>query len=113
MQIIDSIETPIKIIHKFKNNNRQTQYIQYIFIGSNVDEEIMSILDNIKNKSFFECYDTLSKQKIDKLENYYGNKWYVSFFNRYHLSDQFSSILKNANKKKTLENKSHRAALYE
>lgn len=99
------IETPIKIIHKFKNNNRQTQYIQYIFIGSNVDDEIMGILDNIKNKSFFECYDTLSKQKIDKLENYYGNKWYSSFFNRYHLAEQFSSILKNSNKKKIIENK--------
>ena len=43
---------PIKIIHKFKNNNRQTQYIQYIFIGSNVDDEIMTILEYIKNKSF-------------------------------------------------------------
>ena len=39
-----TIETPIKIIHKIKNNNRRIQYLQYIFIGSNVDESIMNIL---------------------------------------------------------------------
>lgn len=96
---------PIKIIHKFKNNNRRVQYIQYIYIGSNLDEEIMSILDNIKNKTFYDTFDILSKPKIEKLENYYGPKWYTSFFNRYHLAEQFNSILKNPNKKKTLENK--------
>ena len=68
-----TIETPIKIIHKFKNNNRRVQYVQYIFIGTNVDEDIMSILDNIKNKSFLDCYEILSKQKLDRLENYYGS----------------------------------------
>jgi hypothetical protein len=96
---------PIKIIHKFKNNNRRIQYIQYIFIGSNVNEEIMNILESIKNKTFFETIDTLSKQKIDKLTDYYGNEWYLSFFNRYHLSDQINSILKSPNKKKIAESK--------
>ena len=96
---------PIKIIHKFKNNNRQTQYLQYIFIGSNVDDEIISILEYIKNKSFFECYDNLSKPKLEKLANYYGDKWYTFFFNRYHLAEQFNSILKNSNKKRIIESK--------
>ncbi len=99
------IETPIKIIHKFKNNNRRIQYIQYIFIGSNVDEDILNILENIKNKTFYECYDTLSKQKLDRLENYYGIKWYTFFYNKYHLTEQFNNILKNANKRKILETK--------
>ena len=48
MKIIN--KTPIKIIHKFKNNNRRTQYIQYIFIGSNVDNDILVLLESIKNK---------------------------------------------------------------
>ena len=39
-----TIENPIKIIHKIKNNNRRIQYLQYIFIGSNVNEDIMNIL---------------------------------------------------------------------
>jgi hypothetical protein len=96
---------PIKIIHKFKNNNRRIQYIQYIFIGSNVNEEIMNILEYIKNKTFFETIETLSKQKIDKLVDYYGENWYLSFFNRYHLSDQINAILKSPNKKKIAESK--------
>jgi hypothetical protein len=54
-----NINVPIKIIHKFKNNNRRMQYIQYIFIGSNVNQEIMNILESIKNKTFFETLDTL------------------------------------------------------
>ena len=100
-----TIETPIKIIHKFKNNNRRIQYIQYIFIGSNVSEDIMNILENIKNKTFYECYDNLSKQKLELLSNYYGIKWYSYFFNRFHLNEQFNGILKNANKKKNIESK--------
>uniref|UniRef100_A0A6C0HVJ4 Early transcription factor VETF large subunit n=1 Tax=viral metagenome TaxID=1070528 RepID=A0A6C0HVJ4_9ZZZZ len=99
------IENPIKIIHKFKNNNRNIQYIQYIFIGSNVDEDIMSILDSIKNKSFYDTLDYLSKNKIERLENYYGPKWFTFFFNKYHLSEQFNNILKNATRKKTIESK--------
>jgi hypothetical protein len=45
-------------------NQDQDQYIQYIFIGSNVNEDIMSILDSIKNKSFYDTLDYLSKNKI-------------------------------------------------
>ncbi len=96
---------PIKIIHKFKNNNRRIQYIQYIFIGSHVNEEIMNILESIKNKTFFDTLDSLSKQKIDKLIEYYGDKWYIYFFNRYHLSEQINIILKSPNKKKIAESK--------
>ena len=92
------METPIKIIHKFKNNNRNVQYIQYIFIGSNVNEEIMSILDSIKNKTFFETIDFLSKNKLDRLSNNYGQKWYTYFFNRYHLSEQFNILLNCSDK---------------
>jgi hypothetical protein len=87
----------IKIIHKFKNNNRRTQYIVYIYVGQ-VEEDIMSILDSIKNKNFYDTFDTLSRAKIDRLEKYYGDKWYTYFFNKYHLNDQFNNILKNANK---------------
>lgn len=96
---------PIKIIHKFKNNNRRIQYIQYIFVGPNIDSDVYEILESIKNKNFYDTIDSLSKNKLERLENYYGKKWYTCFFNRYHLSDQFNTILKNAQKKKTLETK--------
>ena len=96
---------PIKIIHKYKNNNRRIQYIIYIYIGSFIDEEIDNILESIKKKNLFDTFNTLSKTKIDKLESIYGPYWYQSFFNRYHINDQFINIIKNSNKLKILENK--------
>jgi hypothetical protein len=39
------------------------------------------------------------------IHEYYGDEWYLSFFNRYHLSDQINSILKSPNKKKIAESK--------
>ena len=70
---------PIKIIHKYKNNNRRIQYIIYIYIGSFIDEEIDNILESIKKKNLFDTFNTLSKTKIDKLESIYGPYWYQSF----------------------------------
>jgi hypothetical protein len=61
------MSVPIKIIHKFKNNNRRIQYIQYIFIGSNVNEDVMNILNSIANKTFYDTIDSLSKNKLDLL----------------------------------------------
>ena len=96
---------PIKIIHKFKNNNRRIQYIIYIFIGTNVDIHVMDILELIKNKTFYDTYETLSKNKLDILSSYYGDKWYIYFFNKYHLTEQFNHIMKNSTKKNALETK--------
>lgn len=96
---------PIKIIHKFKNQNRRIQYIQYIFVGPNVDDNIYEILESIKNKNFYDTIDSLSKNKLERLENYYGKKWYTCFFNRYHLTDQFNSILKHPKKQQMVEQK--------
>ena len=38
------MKNPIKIIHKFKNNNLRIQYKIFIFVGSLLDESIMKIL---------------------------------------------------------------------
>jgi hypothetical protein len=96
---------PIKIIHKFKNNNRRIQYHLYIFIGSLIDDEIINILDSIKKKTFFETINLLTKNKIEKLKNHYGEYWYQCFFNKYHLESQFNFILKNNNKQSIIESK--------
>jgi hypothetical protein len=98
-------QNPLKIIHKFKNNNRRIQYIQYIFIGSFISDEVNDILESIKTKNFFDTINTLSKNKINILELAYGQFWYQSFFNRYHMIDQFNSILKNSNKRHIIETK--------
>ena len=43
------MKNPIKIIHKFKNNNLRTQYKIFIFIGSQLEDNIMKILRIIEN----------------------------------------------------------------
>ena len=57
------MDNPIKIIHKFKNNNRRNQYIMYIFVGSLIDNELENIFENIKDKSFYDTLNNLSKNK--------------------------------------------------
>ena len=52
------MKDPIKIIHKFKNNNRRIQYKVYIFIGSIVPKEILKILESIVDK---DLYTTLNR----------------------------------------------------
>ena len=46
------MNNPIKVIHKFKNNNRRIQYIVYIFVGSLISDDIKNILNDIKKKIF-------------------------------------------------------------
>ena len=58
------MKDPIKIIHKFKNNNRSIQYNTYIFIGNLVNEEIKNILSIIKDKDLFNSLISLNKKKI-------------------------------------------------
>ena len=99
------MNNPIKIIHKFKNNNRRVQYINYIFLGSLVDENIKKILESIKNKNLFDTLISLSKNKIEEITSYYGDKWFTYFFNIYHINDTKNSILKNSTKKKQLIDK--------
>ena len=102
---------PIKIIHKYKNNNRRTQYMQYIFIGSLVDPEIHSILESIKKKTLYDSINLLSKNKLEKLASVYGEEWFQSFFNRYHIIDQFNNINKNITKKNIIETKMGKSIL--
>ena len=50
------MRNPFKIIHKFKNDNNRIQFLVYIFVGSLIDDEVVKILESIKDKDF---YDTL------------------------------------------------------
>ena len=99
------MNNPIKVIHKFKNNNRRIQYIVYIFLGSLISDDIKNILNDIKKKDFYDTLNYLSKIKVNLLESYYGEKWYIYLFNKYHINKQKSNIMKNINKKNTLINK--------
>ena len=96
------MKDPIKIIHKFKNNNRRIQYKTYIFVGPLVDSNILDILSIIEKKDFYNSLITLNKKNLKLIENYYGIKWYTLFFNNYHINKQIDIIKKNINKKKKI-----------
>jgi len=99
------MRNPLKIIHKFKNDNKRTQYQVYIFIGQLINDDIKKILDQIVNKDFYSTLNDLSKKKYNILANYYGNFWYKYFFISYHLKSQKDLILKNNSKRKNIISK--------
>ena len=93
------MQDPIKIIHKFKNNNRRIQYKVYIFVGSLIPKEINTILELIMNKDFYTTLTMLNTQQYNSLVKYYGEFWYEKFFISYHINSQ-KQIINNNNTKK-------------
>ena len=82
---------PIKIIWKFKNNNRRNQYHQYIFIGE-ISKNIKNILDKITDDNLYDSLIKLSKSELNTLSKFYGDYWYDKFFNIYHIMYSLHSI---------------------
>ena len=99
------MKDPIKIIQKFKNNNKRIQYKLFIFIGSLVPSNILKILESIQKKDFYTTLNILSKGNYKELEDYYGKYWYEKFFISYHIYTQRNSIINTPVKKKTIESK--------
>jgi hypothetical protein len=99
------MKNPIKIIHKFKNNNRRIQYNNYIYIGSLVDNEILDILNKIKDFDLYTTFIKLSMKDYKIISDFYGDKWYEFFFNSHHIDFQKKEIINTTSKKKELENK--------
>jgi hypothetical protein len=98
------MDDPIKVIWKYKNKNRRHQYNIYIFIG-NVESNILTILNKIKNESLYSAWSKLSKSEISSLEKKYGNKWYNHFYNTYHINSIISIIKDNNTQTKELIDK--------
>lgn len=73
------MKNPLKIIHKFKNNNRRIQYKVYIFIGNIIDDSLMKILNNIQDKDLLTTFNLLSTKEIKELESFYGKNG-MNFF---------------------------------
>ena len=94
------MRNPIKIIHKFKNNNGRNQYKIYIFLGSLLEERILKILKIIEDKDFITSFTILNDKQIKELEDFYGEKWYNFFFTSFHINSQ-RNLIKNNNAKKT------------
>ena len=85
---------PIKIIYKAKNNNAKSQYYIYVYVGS-VPDNVMKVLEKIKDLSLYDTLTVLSKNDIKDLETFYGDKWYTYFFNKHHIAQIVNNILTN------------------
>ena len=100
-----NMKDPIKIIHKFKNNNRRIQYKVYIFIGSLIPNDIHKLLESITDKDFYTTLSTISMADYNKLAEFYGEFWYEKFFLSYHINTQSKIINSTPAKKKLIETK--------
>lgn len=95
---------PIKVIWRYKNNNKRIQYHQYVFVG-NVSKNIMKILEDIQEMSLYETLTKMSRQDYYTLESFYGSYWYTKFFNNYHISNTFITIKDNKTQTKSIKDK--------
>jgi hypothetical protein len=85
---------PIKLIFKYKNDNRRTHYNIYVFIGE-VPKKVNKILLDIQQLNLHECFVQLTKDNMEILDEFYGEFWYKKFFNTYHINNIINEILKN------------------
>lgn len=92
---------PIKVIWKFKNSVRRIQYHQYIFVGS-VPKDIKSILEKIADLNFYDTLTRLSKAEYNKMQTFYGDRWYFKFFNTYHINSTIFVIKESTTQKNEL-----------
>ena len=76
---------PIKVIHKYKNNNNRIQYHQYIFIGDILDENCMKILKKISDLDFYNTLISITSIEHNILIKKYTEYWYEKFFNIHHI----------------------------
>lgn len=95
---------PIKIIHKFKNNNRNIQYHIYIYVGF-VSKDVLKILNFIKDLSLYDAFMQTNINDINLLNYTYGYAWFKKFYNTYHISNQLKHIKTDDKKKQSVMNK--------
>ena len=97
------MDDPIKIIHKYKNNNRRIQYHIHIFLGDIVDENCMRVLRKITNMDLYSALVSLDERELNIIQKNYGEYWYEKFFNSYHIHNIKETVVKNPAKTKELK----------
>ncbi len=92
---------PIKILYKYKNNNRKSQYLTYIFLGD-IGKRYDPILKKIEKLNLYDSLLILSRDEENKLMKAFGELWMTKFFNIYHISAFVNKLEKKADMKKEL-----------
>lgn len=95
------MDDPIKIIWRYKNNHRRTQYHIYIFIGK-VPADILKILNKISDLNLYNTLISLTKSEFKRIEEFYGSYWYIKLFNVYHINYTISLIKESSTQRKEL-----------
>lgn len=85
---------PIKVILKYKNDNKRTQYNIYLFIGD-IPKKVNKVLMDIQELNLYDTFMKLSKDDLIILDEFYGELWYKKIFNTYHINYIIEQILKN------------------
>lgn len=98
------MDDPIKVIFKYNNNKERTQYHIYVYVGD-IEANIMTILNKIKDLNLYDTLTSLSDSEYKKLEKKYGQYWYKKFFNTHHLNSTINIINKSNVNKKELTDK--------
>lgn len=93
---------PIKIIHKYKNNNGNIQYHINIFIGDIVEKKCKVVLEKIKDMNLYDALTAITKSDTEILIKTYGVYWYEKFFNINHINYIKETTYKNNIKMKEL-----------
>jgi hypothetical protein len=83
---------PIKVLYKYKNNNRKNQYITYIYLGV-IGKRYEKILKKIEDLDLYNSLITLSKEDELKLIDGFGELWMTKFFNIYHISGFVNKLI--------------------
>jgi len=99
------MKNPLKIIHKFKNNNLRTQYKVFIFVGSLLSDSLFKILQIIEEKDLISSLMILNNKQFKEISDFYGPKWYEKFFTSYRINYERNILKNNNSKRKALEQK--------
>ena len=98
------MDDPIKVIWKYKNNNRRIQYNVFIFVGK-LSKDLNNIFVKIKDLNLYDTFIKLDLLEYKKLEKKYGNNWFEKFFNNYHIRFIIDQIKESNIMKKELIDK--------
>jgi len=93
------MNSPIKLIYKYKNDNRKIQYQYYIFVGGLMSNEMLKIFKKIKDLNFFDTLISLNDKELNILNNFYGEFWYKFFFLTEHILSSIQNIIKSSQKR--------------
>jgi hypothetical protein len=99
------MDDPIKVIYKYKNNKRRTQYHFYVFVGNMISPDVAKALRKIHDLNLYDTLVGVSPKESAILSRQYGDKWYLKFFVSEHVTHMVATILSNTQMRKTLEDR--------